>query len=185
MGTQRVVAAHHDVEQPVARGLLGIVSVGRAGQHLGVDARHEGCHQGHLVGIDAIEIGHAQARGLGHVAQRHGGEALLRDQAEKGIEGSLVDGFHPASSFDRREAAANALSNTGWMPSSAINTFSASAVVPPGLVTLTRNWDAGSLDCFSSSPLPATVVRASCMAISGASPSLAPAAAIASTSRKT
>ena len=43
------------------------------------------------------------------------------------------------------------------MPSAAINTFSASAVVPPGLVTLTRNCEAGSLDCFRSSPLPATL----------------------------
>ncbi len=48
----------------------------------------------------------------------------------------------------------------------AIKTFRASAVVPPGLVTLTRNCDAGSFDCFSSSPLPATVARASCMAMS-------------------
>src|SRR5207302_10890752 len=117
--------------------------------------------------------------------QRDIGIALFGDQTEKGIERLVGRLAHPASSLERRDAAANALSKTGWIPSAAISTFKASAVVPPGLVTLTRNCCAGSLDCFSSSPLPATVARASCMAISGESPSFAPAAAIASTSRKT
>ena len=163
----------------------GSLRLRRAGQNLGIDLRQEGRHQRHLVGIDPVELGEAEPRGFGDIAQSHVGETLLGDQLDESVECRFVGRRHPASSFDRRDAAASALSNTGWMPSAAINTFSASAVVPPGLVTLTRNCEAGSLDCFRSSPLPATVARASCMAMSGVSPSLAPAAAIASTSRKT
>src|SRR5262249_27043026 len=138
-----------------------------------------------LAGMKTIELGHAKTRRLCDLAQRDAGIALLGDQAEEGLERLVRCLAHPASSFERRDAAASALSNTGWMPSAAISTFRASAVVPPGLVTLMRNCCAASLDCLSSSPLPATVARASCMAISGDKPSLAPAAAIASTSRNT
>src|SRR5471030_1270571 len=177
MWTQRIVAAHHRVEQSIARRLLRIAVLGHAGQHLGVDARHEGRRQRHLVRIERIELGEAEACRLGHLAQSHLDEALLADQPQERVERRLpVTGLvaHPASSLERREAAASALSNTGWMPSPAIRTFKASAVVPPGLVTLTRSCDAGSDDCRSNSPLPDTVARASCMAISGERPSLAP-----------
>src|SRR6185312_10435546 len=142
--------------------------------------------QRHLVGIESIEIGEARVGCRRHIAQRHLAVTALGHQRQESVENGVGGRSHyPASSFERREAAASALSNTGWMPSAAISTFRASAVVPPGLVTLTRNCDAGSLDWRSSSPLPATVARASCIAMSGARPSLAPAAAIASTSRKT
>src|SRR6266404_3289788 len=184
------VAAQQGVEQPIARGLLGIALISitpprHTRQHLGVDARHERRSERHLVGIEAIELRQAEARGAGNVGERDGAIALLGNQAEKGVKRLVPRFAHPASSLERRDAAANALSNTGWIPSAAMRIFNASAVVPPGLVTLTRNWCAGSLDRFSSSPLPATVARASCMAMSVVSPSLAPAAAIASTSRKT
>src|SRR5262249_39141253 len=163
----------------------GIDLARRAGQHGGVDSRHEGPDQSHLVGIEPVEFRQPEVGGSSDIAQGHLGEAALSQKAQKGVDGRLRRSRHPASSLDRRDAAASALSNTGWMPSPAISTLSASAVVPPGLVTLTRSCEAGSLDWRRSSPLPATVARASCIAISGVSPSFAPAAAIASTSRKT
>ena len=77
MGLQHVVAAHHDVEQPIARGLLGIGLARRAGQNGGIDARHERRRQGHLVRIEAVEIRQAEIRGGGNVTQRHLDETSL------------------------------------------------------------------------------------------------------------
>src|SRR5690348_6829128 len=179
MRAKRVVAAHHDIEQAVTRRFFRIEIVGCPGKNLGIDPRHEGRHERRLVGMQAMELAHAEARRLGEISQAHPGESLLGDQRQEGVDRAVRCLAHPASSLERRDAAASALSKMGWSPSAAISTFKASAVVPPGLVTLTRNCAAGSADCRSNSPLPITVARASCMAMSGARPSLVPAAAIA------
>src|SRR5262249_60582025 len=128
----------HAAERPTPERLSGFELNLRPRQHVAVDARGEGRHQCRLVGVDSVKLGKAKRGGCRDIAQRHRREALFRDQAEEGIERGLVRRFHPASSLERRAAAAYALSKTRWMPSSPIRTFSASAVRPPGPVRLTR-----------------------------------------------
>ena len=72
----------------------------------------------------------------------------------------MDDGYAHRSSSARLRAARTARFINGISPSSAISTYSAAAVVPPGLVTASRSAEAGDLSAASSAPAPATVARA-------------------------
>ena len=86
MRLERIVAAHHRIEQPVARRLVGVAVGRRAGQDLGVDAAQEGGNQRGLVRIEPIEFRESESRRLGDVAQRNAGVALVADNPQKGVE---------------------------------------------------------------------------------------------------
>src|SRR5215470_7383 len=96
-----------------------------------------------------------------------------------------MDPAQPASSRERRVAASTARLMSCAMPSAAISTSSAAAVVPPGEVTFWRKVAGSSGERLSSSPEPETVARASLVARSGGRPADVPARAKASTSRNT
>ena len=87
---------------------------------------------------------------------------------------------YPPSSSPRFLAAWSASLRMSWKRPS-MSTFSAAAVVPPGLVTFSRSVDAGvSASLAARAALPTTVWRARIMALSASNPTFSPAFARAS-----
>src|SRR5690606_23680931 len=116
-----------------------------------------------------IEAGHLHARhGPGEIVVSEELRHLLRVERERlGIEHVSLLVHPPRRARLRSAAAATARARSGGRPvPSCISTASAAAVVPPGLVTSTRNCAGELSEDSASAPAPATVARARCRATS-------------------